>query len=281
MLLRIEDLDALRLPPEAAGILMDDLRWLGLDWDEGPYYQNERSRVYAGYVDRLVEAGLTYPCFCSRADLHAAEAPHASDGTPVYPGTCRGLTPEEQAERLAAGRRASVRLVVPAADDPAGTVAFCDLVYGQYSECLARECGDFTIRRSDGIHAYQLAVTVDDALMGVDLVVRGSDLLPSTARQIYLQNLLGFQRPSYAHLPLLLSEDGDHRLSKREHDCDMGVMRQRFGRPEVLLGRLACLVGLRPSPEPTSARDLLDGFSWDFLSNRRGDIPVPASFFAD
>ena len=224
--------------------------------------------------------GLTYPCFCSRAELHAAQAPHASDGTPIYAGTCRTLTDEQVRERSRM-RPAALRLRVPEATDPAGTIQFTDEVYGDQLECLAQECGDFLVRRSDGVHAYQLAVTVDDALMGVDYVVRGRDLLPSCARQIYLQRLLGFDQPRYAHLPMLMAPDGTRRLSKRERDCDLGFMRDHFGMPEVLIGRLAHLTGLVDSPEPLSARELATVFSWDRLraTADKGDIAVPGSFF--
>ncbi len=299
LVLRIEDLDRRVVPAGAEQAMLDDLRWLGLDWDEGPYRQSERAGLYADAARRLVDAGLTYPCFCSRADLHAADAPHASDGTPIYPGTCRDLSPDEVARRLelarqGRGHRAALRLRVPASDDPRGTIGVTDAVYGAHEECLARECGDFVIRRSDGIYAYQLAVTVDDALMGVNLVVRGRDLLGSCARQVYLQRLLGYAHPSYAHLPMLMAQDGTRRLSKRDHDADLGFMREHFGRPEVLLGRLAHLAGLRPTDEPTTARELLDGFSWAAIRRAAGltdeggapipgarphDIPVAGSFF--
>ncbi len=280
LVLRIEDLDKRKIPDWAESALIDDLRWLGLDWDEGPYRQSERTDVYATWVGRLNDAGLTYPCFCTRAELHAAEAPHASDGTPIYPGTCCGLTSEQIEERLRTRQRPpATRLVVPDATNPAGTIEFADGTYGLRRECLAEECGDFLVRRSDGVFAYQLAVTVDDALMGVTQVVRGRDLLPSTARQIYLQRLLGFPQPEYAHVPMLLAADGSRRLSKRERDCDLGFMREHFGAPEVLLGRLAHLVGLRPTDEPALARDLLDGFSWDAMRAHADDIPVPGSFF--
>ncbi len=278
LVLRIEDLDRRKVPAGAEEALLDDLRWLGLDWDGEPVRQSERTDLYAAALERLVEAGLTYPCFCSHADLHAAEAPHASDGTPIYAGTCRGLTPDQVAER-SVRRNPGVRLVVPAADDPAGTIVFTDEVYGPRSECLARECGDFIVRRSDRVYAYQLAVTVDDALMGVTRVVRGRDLLPSTARQIYLQRLLGYGRPAYAHVPLLMAPSGERRLSKRERDCDLGFMRAHFGRPEVLLGRLARLGGLRPTDEPVTAAELAETFTWDAVRAHTADIPVPGSFF--
>jgi glutamyl-tRNA synthetase len=278
LVLRIEDLDPRKSPAGAEEALVDDLRWLGLDWDEGPVRQSERTALYARQVERLREAGLTYPCFCSRADLHVAEAPHASDGTPLYPGTCRALTPGQVAER-ARLRNPGTRLRVPDGDDPRGTVRFTDEVCGPRSECLARECGDFLVRRSDGVFAYQLAVTVDDELMGVNQVVRGNDLLPSTARQIYLQRLLGFSRPVYAHVPLLFAEGGARRLSKRDRDCDLGFMRRHFEKPEVLLGKVAALVGLRPTDEPASAAELVEAFSWDALRAMPPVVEVPGSFF--
>ena len=282
LVLRIEDLDRRKVPAGAEEALLDDLRWLGLDWDGEEVRQSDRGEIYAGYLERLVEAGLTYPCFCSRADLHAAEAPHASDGVRIYAGTCRNLTPQQIAERRLV-RHPGTRLVVPPASDPSGIVGFVDDVYGPYEERLAEECGDFVVLRSDGVFAYQLATTVDDHLMGVNRVVRGRDLMPSTARQIYIQRLLGFEQPSYAHVPLLLAASGERRLSKRERDCDLGFMRDHFGRPEVLLGRLAKLGGLRPTDEPVSAADLAQSFTWDFLTSRsenREDIPVPGWFFS-
>lgn len=197
MIMRVEDLDPRAQDRAVAGLLMDDLAWLGLDWDEGPYFQSERGNLYAKAIAQLCEQGLTYPCFCTRSELHAATAPHASDGTYVYQGTCRNLSPKEIAEKSRL-RAPATRLCVPNEDDPAGTVSFCDMVYGPCSEVLARECGDFLVRRSDGVVAYQLAVVVDDALMGVTQVVRGHDLLGSVPRQMYLQRKLGFASPSYA-----------------------------------------------------------------------------------
>lgn len=278
LVLRIEDLDPRKTPAGAEEALVDDLRWLGLDWNEGPVRQSERTEIYGAYLRELQDAGLTYPCFCSRAELHAAEAPHASDGTPIYPGTCKGLAPKEVA-RKSQQRNPGLRLAVPQAADPAGTVAFTDDVYGPRRECLAAECGDFIVRRSDGVHAYQLAVVVDDALMGVNRVVRGRDLLPSTARQIYLQRLLGFAQPSYAHVPLLLSTGRERRLSKRDHDCDLGFMRDFFGRPEVLLGRVAKMGGLRETDEPVTAAELAETFTWDAVRAHPDDLAVPGEFF--
>lgn len=278
LVLRIEDLDDRPRSGPWDTLLMDDLRWLGLDWDEGPYYQTDRLDLYAAAVGRLEDMGLVYPCFCTRAELHAASAPHASDGTPVYAGTCCGLTEAQVAER-AAVRAPALRLRVPAEGDPAGTISFADRTFGPHCEVLAVECGDFLVRRSDGVYAYQLAVVVDDAAMGVTEVVRGCDLLGSTARQMYLQDLLGYGHPSYAHMPLLVAPDG-RRLSKRDRDCDMAELRARFGTPEALLGRLAYAAGLASSPEPRSAEQLADGFRWETVRTHRGNIVVGEGFFA-
>ena len=263
MVLRIEDLDPRASNPRNTELLMDDLRWLGLDWDEGPYFQSRRQEVYREAIHALDEQGLLYPCFCTRAELHAASAPHASDGTPVYAGTCRDLSADEVARR-AALRAPATRVRVPPADDPAGTIEFCDLVYGDQREVLARDCGDFLVQRSDAVIAYQLAVVVDDALMGVTHVVRGQDLLSSSARQIYLQHVLGYENPTYAHVPLLVASDG-RRLSKRDRDLDVGYVRAHDNGPQRLLGRLAALVGLAQVGESVSADALVERFSWDVV----------------
>lgn len=260
LVLRIEDLDPRGSRPEAARLLIDDLCWLGLDWDEGPYYQSERSELYAEALRSLRAHGLTYPCFCTRAELHAATAPHASDGTYLYAGTCRGLSAQTVAQ-LRARRAPATRLRVPEAADPAGIIEFEDLVYGPQREVLACECGDFIVSRSDGVMAYQLAVVVDDALMGVTQVVRGHDLLGSSARQIYLQRLLGYAQPTYAHVPLLVAPDG-RRLSKRDRDLDIGQIRARDAGPEALIGQLAAAVGLAEKGEAVSADQLVKRFSW-------------------
>lgn len=270
MVLRIEDLDPRAANRERAEALIDDLRWLGLDWDEGPYWQSERCEAYADAIARLDAAGLTYPCFCSRAELHAASAPHASDGTPIYAGTCRDLSADEVARRTAQ-RPPATRLRVPDATDPAGTIEFLDLNYGTHREVLASECGDFLVRRSDGVVAYQLAVVVDDALMGVTQVVRGRDLLGSCARQIYLAGLLDFDAPQYGHVPLLVAPDG-RRLAKREKDLDLGALRDRGISAERVVGTLAAAAGLaEPGCEATPV-ELVSGFSWSRL--RREDIVV-------
>ena len=278
MVLRIEDLDPRAQSRERAELLMDDLRWLGLDWDEGPYFQSDRSEIYRKALDELRERGLTYPCFCSRAELHAATAPHASDGTPVYAGTCRGLSSAEVARR-AALRPPATRLRVPDEEDPAGTITFADLAYGAQQEVLARECGDFLVRRSDGVVAYQLAVVVDDALMGVTQVVRGRDLLGSCARQIYLDGLLGYPAPEYGHVPLLVAPDR-RRLSKRDKDLDLGVLRERGVCAERVVGTLAAAAGLCERGADVMPGELVGAFSWDAIASHREDVVVDSDFLA-
>lgn len=264
MILRIEDLDTGRCRPEYTEQLKDDLRWLGLDWDREVQRQSERGAVYDTYVERLRKLELVYPCWCSRSDLKAASAPHASDGKRIYPGTCRALT---ESERAAKTKPASERLIVPERE-----ISFVDGLQGKYSENLARECGDFVIKKADGTHAYQLAVVVDDALNGVTEVVRGRDLLDSTPRQIYLYELLGFPAPTFWHVPLLTAADG-RRLSKRERDLDMGAL--RAGRtPEQILGYLASLSGFWPENTPASARELIGAFSWECVQKENIVINV-------
>lgn len=264
LVLRVEDLDPDRCRAEYAAQLADDLRWLGLDWDEGyerggedgPYLQSLRTERYAGAFRLLEERGLVYPCYCSRAERLAAGAPHRSDGQSVYSGKCRALTEDMRRELEAAGRRPAWRLRVPDEE-----WRFTDGHMGPYTENLERDCGDFIVRRSDGVYAYQLAVTVDDAAMGVTQVVRGRDLLDSTPRQRYLYRLLGLTPPEFFHVPLLTAPDG-RRLSKRERDLDMGALRGRYT-AEALVGLLAHLAGLLERPEPVAARELVPHFSWD------------------
>lgn len=276
MVLRIEDLDPRSSSRERAETLIDDLAWLGLDWDEGPYYQSDRLDVYADAVARLGEMDLTYPCFCTRAELHAASAPHASDGTYLYAGTCRGLSADAVRERAAA-RPPATRLMVPSENDPSGTIEWQDLGFGPQREVLARECGDFLVRRSDGVYAYQLAVVVDDCLMGVNQVVRGCDLLGSSARQTYLARLLGFEPPMFGHVPLLVAPDG-RRLSKRDRDLDLGALRERGVAPEHVVGALAAAAGLVPAGTNARPTELIDNFSWAKIAAHRGDIVVEEDF---
>ncbi len=269
-LLRIEDLDAMRCPRALADQIEEDLNWFGLDWDDGgsgggdAWYQSNRTAVYERYFAKL--SALLYPCFCSRAQLHTAQAPHRADGTFVYAGTCRRLTPEQIAQKRRQ-RAPAARLIVPDRE-----VSFVDGCQGVYTENLARDCGDFLIRRSDGVFGYQLAVVVDDAEMGVTEVVRGRDLLESTPRQLYLYELLHLTPPKFYHIPLLTAPDG-RRLSKRDGDLDLGVLRARFGRPEPIVGMLAKAAGLRPTAQPVSLADLIDDFSWERIP--KDDIALP------
>ena len=255
LVLRMEDLDTQRTSGEFAQILRDDLIWLGLDWDEETQPQSQRSEVYQQYFDRLREENLLYPCYCTRSQLHSVNAPHLSDGTYVYPGTCRHLT---EAEKKSFSRLPAWRVKVP---DKVWQVD--DLLQGTYRENLATDCGDFVVRRADGVYVYQLAVTVDDALAGVTEVVRGVDLLSSSPRQMYLQELFGFPHPAYGHVPLLMAPDG-RRLSKRDRDLDLDALRQKLT-AEQLIGSLACTAGLLPKPEAISARELAREFSWEKL----------------
>ena len=253
MVLRMEDLDTQRTSREFAEILREDLLWLGLDWDTETPPQSQRSNTYQYYFDLLREKELLYPCYCTRSQLHSVNAPHLSDGTYVYAGTCRNLT---DAQRAAFDRAPAWRVNVP---DRLWTVE--DLVKGTYTENLATDCGDFVVRRADGVFVYQLAVTVDDGEAGVTEVVRGNDLLSSAPRQMYLQELFGFPHPRYAHVPMLLAPDG-RRLSKRDKDMDLGYLRQHTT-AETLLGILAHTAGLLEKPERVSPQELAAVFSWD------------------
>lgn len=249
MILRIEDLDPQRSKAEFISALRDDLKWLGLDWDEEMPLQSERSAIYESYFKSLP----VYPCYCSRNELHTASAPHASDGTFIYAGTCRKLSEEERSQKT---RSPSWRVCVPDRD-----ISFTDGVFGSQKENLQLECGDFILRRADGVYAYQLAVVCDDALGKITEVVRGMDLLGSTARQIWLYEMLGFPVPKFYHIPLLLAPDGK-RLSKREKSLDMEHLRSRH-RPEEIIGMLAHTAGLIPKAEPVHPSELVSSFSWD------------------
>lgn len=255
MVLRMEDLDTQRTSGEFAQILREDLAWLGLDYDRETPAQSQRAAVYDRYFDRLQELGLLYPCYCTRSQLHSVNAPHLSDGTYVYPGTCRNLT---EAQRQQMGRKPAWRVHVP---DRLWQLT--DLVQGDYSLNLATDCGDMVVRRADGVYVYQLAVTVDDGEAGVTEVVRGMDLLSSAPRQMYLQELFGFAHPQYGHVPMLLAPDG-RRLSKRDRDLDLGELRKSV-KPEHLIGVLAHSAGLIDRVADISARELAKEFDWKKL----------------
>lgn len=248
--LRIEDLDPGRSRIEYADQIRDDLRWLGLTWDE-EYIQSQRTDIYATHLQHLEHQGLTYSCYCTRADILATQAPHESDGRVVYKGTCRGIAPRP-------GVRAATRLMVPNRD-----ITFRDINYGVQTVNLADHCGDFILRRADGAWAYQLAVVVDDALMGITEVVRGRDLLLSVPQQIYLYELLGYTAPSFAHIPLFCNEQGQ-RLCKRDKSLELTCLRSHYSAEEVI-GYIAHAVGLIPHPQPVTASELIPIFDWSLI----------------
>jgi glutamyl-tRNA synthetase len=255
LVMRVEDLDRPRAMPGAEERILDDLCWLGLDWDEGPTHQSERTALYQAAVDELLAGGRAFECFCSRADVaRAAQAPHAGEEGPRYPGTCRALTAAERDERRKT-RSPSVRLRV----DPE-IVAFSDGVHGAQQEDVSATVGDFVLRRSDGIFAYQLAVVVDDLAQNISDVLRGDDLLSSTARQILLYRALGAAPPRFAHVPLVLGPDGA-RLAKRHGAISIRAMRERGDSPSQIVGRLAATLGLCPPDTDVTPRELLAGFS--------------------
>lgn len=262
MVLRIEDLDIERSKAGYIDQVQRDFDALGLTWDEGPYFQNNRGQAYEAVFDGLVDRGLVYPCFCTRADLHAASAPHRGEKL-VYAGTCRGLSASEVARR-SEERKPAHRLIVP--DE---TYALDDYIQGHFEQNLADECGDFIVRRSDGLFAYQLAVVVDDAEQGVNCIVRGMDLLCSTPQQMYLQDLIGAQHCEYAHVPLLVGER-DRRLSKRDRDASLEELLAAYKTPEAVIGHIAGIAGLAPTTEPISCEGLLNGFD---VSNLQGMFP--------
>ena len=260
--LRMEDLDAERARAGAADALLEDLRWLGLDWDEGPdagvggpyapYTQGLRRARYADAAARLRAAGLSYPCFCTRAELaRAASAPHPGETAPAYPGSCRSIAPADAAARVAAGARAALRLRVPA-----GERSFDDLVRGAVTQDIARAVGDFAIVRADGCAAYQLAVALDDAEMAITEVLRADDLVDSTPRQLLVLELLGLPAPRYAHVPLVLAADGV-RLAKRDGAAQVPALRAAGRTPAEVVGFLGATLGLCPRGSRALPAELL------------------------
>lgn len=336
VLLRIEDIDAPRVVKDADRWIMEDLAWLGLDWDGEPVYQSQRLDMYEGALRRLREmtwdgealgggparrgegrdaCPLIYPCFCSRADIRAASAPNEGDGFLIYPGTCRRLPAAERESRIARGDRHSWRLAVPDAyadPDPAScaapdsdtsvmsehadsdisrvdraacdapteglprVVCFADRVFGPQRFDLPRQLGDVVVRRSDGLFAYQLAVSVDDMAMGVTQIVRGRDLLRSTAIQLYVRRCLGAtDTPEFAHLPLIDAADG-RRMAKRLNSLDLGAMRERGDDPRAVIGYCAWLLRLVDEPRLMTPQELLPLFSWDAVAADPADRVVDA-----
>jgi glutamyl-tRNA synthetase len=275
--MRVEDLDTARVRPGLEARILEELRWLGLDWDEGPdvggphapYRQSERLDAYAAALARLREAGLVYPCFCSRAEVAAAaQAPHGpSDEGPRYPGTCAGLSVAE-AKRRSAARRPSWRFRAAP-----GPVRFVDGVHGACEVDVAAEVGDFVVARADGVPAYQLAVVVDDAAMEISDVVRGDDLLSSTGRQLLLYAALGAAPPRFAHVPLVVGEDGE-RLAKRHGALSLGELRSRGADPRAVAGLLAALSGLAAPGARVAPRELVAAFSLAALPRAPAVLPA-------
>jgi glutamyl-tRNA synthetase len=273
--MRVEDLDGPRVRPGLEARILGELRWLGLDWDEGPdvggphgpYRQSERGARYAGALGRLRESGLAYPCFCSRAEIsEVAQAPHASDEGPRYPGTCRDLSAAERAAR-GARRPPAWRFRVPE-----GIVSFEDRIHGTCAYDVAATVGDFVVARADGVPAYQLAVAVDDAAMEVTDVLRGDDLLPSTARQLLLYRALGLPEPRFAHVPLVVGADGE-RLAKRHGALSVGELRERGDDPAAVVGLLAASAGLVPPGARVLPGDLVAVFRLDAVPRTSARLP--------
>ena len=316
LILRIEDIDAPRVVRDADRWIMDDLHWLGLDWDGDPVYQSSRLDRYRQILDALrgmtlddiltqdilqptvpadgcpdsngephEESPLIYPCFCSRADIRAASAPNEGDGFIIYSGTCRRLSAADRNTRINRGDRHSWRIAVPGRANPAGTIVFDDEVFGPQRIDVGRQVGDVVIRRSDGLFAYQFVVSIDDFDMGVTQIVRGRDLLRSTAIQLWIRRALESVSPAqtspaaspatapipqFAHLPLVDDLSGK-RLAKRDRALDLGVLREEGVSPERIIGYCAWMLGLLPQPVPCCPSDLLDGFTWNIIAEHRND----------
>jgi len=273
--LRVEDLDRPRVRSGATQQMLDDLCWLGLDWDEGPdcggpyapYTQSERISRYTQYLEQLQAADRVYPCYCSRAEVtQVASAPQqGSEDSPRYPGTCRNLTEAQRQHYEASGRHPSLRFRV----DDYRTVTFIDLKMGPVTQHVQQAVGDFIVRRSDGIFSYQFAVVVDDALMHINQVVRGSDLLTSTARQILLYEALNFPVPTFVHVPLLVDEQGK-RLSKRTQSMGLDPFREQGATPEQIVGQLAASCGLVKERTQISAKELARLYHNKFMPLQNG-----------
>lgn len=263
-IVRIEDLDKLRCPFSAARDILDLLSALGLKSDEPPIYQSERTDAYIAAEKKLARVAELYPCFCSRAELHAATAPRGEDGEVVYSGTCKRLS-QAEIDKLSAEKKPCTRIAVP--DE---TISFTDGVRGEYSQNLAEKCGDFILRRGDGVYAYQLAVVVDDGESGVNEIVRGGDLLSSTPRQIFLQRLLGLPQPQYYHVPLVRDGNGK-KLSKSEGDSARTLL-VRHTVPEAL-GLLAFGAGILPELRPTTLAELVKLFDWKKVNKSEMLLP--------
>lgn len=261
IVLRVDDLDPERSKPAFADQVMRDFEQLGLFWDEGPFFQQGREEAYRAAFEKVSDGAPVYPCFCTRADLHAASAPHLGERN-VYQGTCRQLTAQQQAERQREGRPCAWRVQVP--DEP---LRFQDLLQGPQTSNLACDCGDFVIRRADHAFGYHLATVVDDAEQGVNCVVRGIDLLSSTPQQIYLQRLLDLETPVYGHMPLLVNLEGK-RLAKRDRDAALDALLATYRTPEALVGHIAHIGGLQDEDQPASPQQLLQVFNLEKFASK-------------
>ncbi|MEG2171691.1 MAG: tRNA glutamyl-Q(34) synthetase GluQRS [Desulfovibrionaceae bacterium] len=277
IMLRMEDIDPDRSRPHFAEAILRDLHWLGLNWDDGPdiggphapYVQSQRSEYYAAALHQLTGQGHTYPCYCTRKELRTlAAAPHVGDAGAPYPNTCRSLSPAQRTAQEQAGRRATLRLRCP---DEAH-VDFIDGIQGPQHMRLHDCGGDFALRRSDGVIAYQLAVVVDDALMGVSQVVRGDDIRISTPRQMLLHALLGSPIPAYAHLPLLLDHTGE-RLAKRHASLSLGALREAGVQATAIVGYLGYRAGFLPRPARCTPHQLLGAFNLQKIPQASVSLP--------
>ena len=267
VLLRIEDIDSPRVKTGAAQEAVDDLRWLGLDWEGDPMVQTDRLDIYESALTNLRQAELIYPCTCTRSDVErAASAPHAEHAGPVYPGTCSSRRAADAAELM--DRTFSWRFRLPAA-----TPKFNDQFGGLVDVDLHKDEGDFVVWKSAGTPAYQLAVIVDDALSGVTDVVRGDDLIPSTPRQILLYQALGWEPPRFAHVPLVVGPDG-RRLAKRHGDTRLVALRSAGMTSRGLIGLLAWSCGWIDNLRPISARELLPLFQWATIPREAFVLPA-------
>lgn len=280
LLLRMDDIDSERSRADYARAIIEDLEWLGLDWDAGPgrepscpWRQSERFEFYREALEKLKDRELAYMCFCSRKDLAGlASAPHLGDAGICYPGFCRDLSPPERA-RLSKSRGAwAWRLRAPEK-----AFVFTDLIQGKQVFAANDYGGDFPLGRSNGAISYQLATAVDDALMNVNFVLRGRDLLSSTPRQMAVQEYLGFSTPAYAHIPLLLDASGE-RLAKRQKSLSLAHLRSRGIKARALVGFLAGLAGLCPAREALPPADLLADFQLSRIP--KCDIKIPAEDLA-
>jgi glutamyl-tRNA synthetase len=272
ILLRIEDLDGPRVKAGADRMLLEDLAWLGMDWDGEVVYQSRRGEVYRKAIERLLDAGLAYPCVCSRREVElAASAPHAGDGAAIYPGVCRGKFASMEEARKSSGKNPCVRFAAPDR-----VIEFEDRFLGTQRINVGKELGDFVIAKAEGTAAYQLAVVVDDLESGVDEIVRGDDLVDSTPRQILLYEALDAadRIPPYTHLPLVVGPDG-LRLAKRHGDSRLssyraaGVSRDRI---VALLARWCGIDGTVHHP-----REMIGRFSLQKVSREKiifgGEVP--------